>query len=93
MDCMRNEYIPQTVCLGTVKPGDIVVFPNEEDVPRIVTDNVRTKQATGLCDDTIGVVNCKNGKIMWYSDRYDCVLVEDSTLIYRLTGKVGPKHD
>ena len=90
MDCMREEFVTERVCLGDIEAGTVVVFPNHEELPLLVTDNKRPRTVNGGAIDTVGVVNCSNGSIGWYSDRYDCIPVANATLVYRITGK-GPK--
>lgn len=93
MDLMRDEYVPQTVCLGYVPAGSIIVLPNEEDNPFLVTNNKRTKTVSGGTVDTVGIVSCDNGTMFWFADRYSVILVEYATLVYRLAGRSAPKHD
>ena len=93
MDCMRNEYVPQKACLGTVDAGSVIVFPNEEESPKLVTTNKRVRNVTGGTVDTVGVVDCATGALMWYSDRYDVILVEEATLVYRLAGREVTKRE
>lgn len=86
MNCDMQSFIPELVCLGSVESGSVVIFPNEEDNPKLVTNQCRKHEVTGGNVDTIGVVDCKSGKLFWFSDRYDCVVIKDCALIYRLPG-------
>ncbi len=92
MDCMRQDWIPERACLGSVPFGSVVMFP-DDDSPYLVTNNKRIKQVTGGTVDTIGVVSCDTGSLFWFSDRYDVIPIKDATLVYRVAGKDAPKHD
>lgn len=97
MDCMRQDYIPEHVCLGSVPAGSVVMF-YDDDNPYLVTDNKRIRQAVsavggGGTVDTVGVVSCKTGALSWFSDRTAVILIKDATLVYRLVGMDEPKRD
>ena len=92
MDCMRQDYIPEQVCLGSVPAGSVVMF-SDDDSPYLVTDNARTRQVVGGTVDTVGVVACTTGALSWFSDRHDVIPIKDAALVYRLVGTNKPKHD
>lgn len=95
MDCMRQDYIPEQACLGSVPAGSVVMLPNDDDL-YLVTDNVRIRQGISVVSgtvDTIGVVSCKTGALSWFADRHDVIPIKDATLVYRLVGMNEPKHD
>lgn len=92
MLCMRQDYIPVQTCLGSVPAGTVIMLPGE-DSPYLVTNNKRVKQVTGDVVDTVGIVSCDTGSLLWFSDRYDVIPIKDATLVYRLAGRSGTKHD
>lgn len=92
MDCMQMDYVPETVCLGSVPAGTVVLFPNDDN-PYLVTDNNRIKQVAGGTVDTVGAVACKTGALSWFADRYDVIPIKDATLVYKLLWKERPKND
>lgn len=78
MYCVRDEYKEPLVSLGSVEPGKIIVFLDDENAPFLVTDRVR--------NDEVGAVNCNNGRLYMFSDRTNCICASNATLIWRLNG-------
>ena len=92
MDCMRQDYIPQRVPLGSLPAGSVVAFPDYNG-PYLVTNNNRIKQVEGGSVDTVGVVSCETGALFWFSDMHDATPIKDAVLVYSLEGKGVSEDD